>query len=464
MLFSRAFALNLSIHFSHFNSIIVTYFLILIVFLAGCAYYNSKIGCQKCYIVGVYSQSKRRVYFADFNAPKRTDEDFRSRKMPDYHKEKSALEDLTRIDGKPLLDMIQDFPTSDPLHLLEEGAMKRLLSIWRKGSVLCKKKITTIQLNALNIHIMCCNKELPTDIKRRLRTLEYVSYWKATEFRTLLLYVGIIIFKDILDEEAYTHFLYLSLATRFYSCEKYVRQTKYKEIARKLLSMFCNSFVNMYGKEEVVSNIHNISHIADDVDRFGSLNSISTYPFENHLHDIKMRIQPSKNAIEQITRRLAEMSYAMENDEINFDLRKFEQAAWTPILKYQINRSNLNEPAKFKVINITPNISFSTKKVGDRWFITKSGDIVEMEFATINDSCIYGTPIKTKTNFFTQPFLSCHADIYLSNGEKDNSKSRLYRIAEIKAKIISFSYGSEYVFIPLLHSLDEISNFYDDCS
>lgn len=87
--------------------------------------------------------------------------------------------------------------------------------------------------------------------------------------------IGMVAFKDLLTEEQYAHFLSLSLAIRLYSCQYYVQNAGLRSIARMLLSEYCENFVKIYGKNEVVSNIHNISHIADDVEEFGSLNEIS---------------------------------------------------------------------------------------------------------------------------------------------------------------------------------------------
>lgn len=47
-----------------------------------------------------------------FDIQKRTDSDFRARRCPEHHKEKSPLENLD-------IDMIQDFPVADILHLID---------------------------------------------------------------------------------------------------------------------------------------------------------------------------------------------------------------------------------------------------------------------------------------------------------------------------------------------------------
>lgn len=160
----------------------------------------------------------RRMCFPTFDAMKRTDSAFRNRQQPIHHKEYSLLEDLRNIDGEPLIDMIQRFLTSDPLHLLEEGVMKRLLRIWAKGTTIYKKKWSKPQIASFDINTLTWNKELPSDINRKVRVMQFVKFWKATEFRTILLYYGLAAFKDLLGAKEYIHFLHLCLAIRIYSC------------------------------------------------------------------------------------------------------------------------------------------------------------------------------------------------------------------------------------------------------
>lgn len=425
--------------------------------LKGTVYFNHKYGCQRCFAVGAYSTAVRRTYFADFSQAKRTDMSFRDKSQPIHHKERSILEDLQNIDGKPLLDMINHFPTSDPLHLLEEGVMKRLFLIWRKGTTIFKKKWSNLVQLSISKLILLLNKQLPGEINRKVRSLQFINYFKATEFRTILLYYGIVIFKDALDDETYIHFLQLCLATRLCSSKFYLKNVSVKNVACKLFEAFCINFKKIYGCDAVVSNIHNISHIYEDVNRFGSLCEISTYPFENHLRDIKLRIQPSKTPINQITRRLAEMFLDQPAKKINFDIIRHEKHYWAPEFKYGYKDSN---ESVYRFIQITPNVFLSTKRIADRWFITKYGDIVEMKHAsfTNNSYFITGVPIKTKNDFFTLPFASSKSDIFVSNGEKGVEK--MYHFKDIKAKMMCLSYEEDFVFIPMLHSLDECFDFF----
>lgn len=62
------------------------------------------------------------MYFPQKNWPLRTDADFREKRDGAHHKGTSLLEELK-------IDMITRFPSSDPLHLLELGIMKKYVKI-----------------------------------------------------------------------------------------------------------------------------------------------------------------------------------------------------------------------------------------------------------------------------------------------------------------------------------------------
>lgn len=141
---------------------------------------------------------------------------------------------------------------------------------------------------------------------------------------------------------------------------------------------------------------------------------------------------------------------------INLDTGKLETVNWVPELKYGFNKSST---WVFKFIRVAPNVYFSSKNIGNQWFLTKTGDIVQFCYATKvqNSYFIAGTPIEDKRNFFTVPYSSSKTDIFVSNGVKCIEK--MYHIAELKAKLMCLSYSDEYVFIPLLHTVDELEEY-----
>lgn len=319
-------------------------------------YGNHKHGSQKCNSIGKYYRNTRLVSFSDLNCTSRTDFDFRNRTDSLHHRENSPLEDLVSI------DMIRDFVCADSLHLLEQGVMKRCLNIWLtgKGSVEYNEKWSKSQKQNIDRLILYCNKELPSDIHRSIRSLNFITHWKATEFRTFLLYVGIIILKNSLADEVYEHFLLLFVAVRLSSNRFYSEKENVQNLTKILFEEYVAEYAWIYGEDAIVSNIHNLLHVPEDVIRFGNLNTISAYPFENLLHSIKRCVQPSKAALEQTVRRLAELSF-----NIDYVNEKTSEVTAFPLLKYEF------ENDCFKFIQLSVNVYLSTRKTGDRYFMNK---------------------------------------------------------------------------------------------
>lgn len=203
-----------------------------------------------------------------------------------------------------------------------------------------------------------------------------------------------------------------------------------------------------------MSNVHNIVHISDDIDRFGYLNNLSTYPFENFLRHIKLLTRSSNLPLEQITRRLVEISTSAKNKVINFNTLPFQNSCFTPILKHSYKYSNF---LAFKSLQVTPNVILSNKKCGDRWFLTTENEIVGMIYAIKeqNSIFIHGFSLESKQNFLEKPYSSHYTGIYISNGNK--KAEQRFPISKINCKMVCLSYNEKFVYIPLLHSIDEIS-------
>lgn len=80
--------------------------------LTGVTYFNGKHGCLKCTVVGEYI-SKCTVFLRT-DCHKRTNDGFRNKIYGAHHKICSPLEKLP-------IDMIEQFPVGDSLHLIDLG-------------------------------------------------------------------------------------------------------------------------------------------------------------------------------------------------------------------------------------------------------------------------------------------------------------------------------------------------------
>lgn len=376
--------------------------------------------------------------FPHTDCAERTDTDFRNRSIPQHHKEISILEELP-------INMVDDFVTSDDLHLLHLGVMKKCLLMWRDGVNNFERKWNPSDITKLNELLKNINHDMPSDIHRSIRDLNCLKFWKGSEFRTFLQYIGIVVLKDLLHEDDYKHFVKLYCAVILMSTDKYLNRNREKIgiCARELFNEYITEYIDLYGEEYVSSNIHNLSHIVNDVLRFGNLTKISSYVFENCLYGLKLRVRNCNRPLEQISRRISELDLDFRNP-IDFDEEKIE-----PYMKYPFSNEN-----KLVYSQIFFNDLFlSSRNFGDKWFLSNNGQVVEFHFAIKQDTkhLLYGSCMKKLENFFEQPFSSKNIHVFSCNRDKLHPK--YFEIDNVAAKMVCVRNSEHYIFMPLLHTL-----------
>lgn len=164
--------------------------------------HNHKYGCQKCEVAGEFFTQQHRMSFPKIDARRRTNEAFRTREQKMHHKETSLLERLN-------IDMIKAFRTSVSLHLLDLGIMRKCMYRWVFGIKGYAQKWTKATINTVSRLFKRCQSQMPSDIHRAVRGLDCLKRWKGLEYRTILLYIGMVVFKDVLPEDESTFFSFM---------------------------------------------------------------------------------------------------------------------------------------------------------------------------------------------------------------------------------------------------------------
>lgn len=254
--------------------------------------HNSKHGCHKCSQVGRSIQ--RRMAFSLVSAPLRNLATFSNREDIEHHSlEYQYKFNILEEVGIDLVDLCP----LDPMHLLDLGHAKKLLSL-----ILIKFKN---KFTFLENEIEKYSHSFPNDFARSPRTLKDFPRFKATEFHLFLCYYGPILLKQILPVNEYEHFLLLFCAIRLLSHpETAIENADYAE---SLLSTYVDQFAQIYDLSLVNYNVHNLLHIADCVRKYGNLNQFSAYIFENFLFKLKKLIRSPSNIITQIVNRQEEI-------------------------------------------------------------------------------------------------------------------------------------------------------------
>lgn len=184
----------------------------------------------------------------------------------------------------------------DYMHVVCFGVTRKMLKFWIKRHL--KYRLGSPKINATLEKLIGMSQYIPCEFAWRPRSLSEWDGWKATEFRQFLLDTGPVALKEVLPTSPYSNVLTLSINMYLMLsptlCAHYC--------ADNLLKYFPRQLRMLYGVEEMVYNVHCLCHLADDVRRFGPLDRVSAFPFENFLgHLKKKKVRKSQHILRQIT-------------------------------------------------------------------------------------------------------------------------------------------------------------------
>ncbi|XP_062519358.1 uncharacterized protein LOC134194453 isoform X2 [Corticium candelabrum] len=163
----------------------------------------------------------------------------------------------------------------DYMHVVCLGVTRNLLEKWlsdRSSAYFIGHKIQFLDKRLLSI--------APADIIIRTpRTLKEFNTWKANELRSWLFYWSVPVLRGILPTEYYVHYCLLVAACRTL-CGTTVSRDDINQ-ARKFLQKFYDRHELLYGITACTMKVHLLQHLADCVEKWGSLWAYSTFWFES---------------------------------------------------------------------------------------------------------------------------------------------------------------------------------------
>lgn len=188
--------------------------------------HSGYFSCTRCIHEGEWIHNHVGFSYNENGHKKRTHEDYVMMSNEGHHVSSS----ISCIALIPNIDIVNLF-SLDYMHLVCLGVMKKLLNIWLSRGP-SNVRLPSWKAKQITISLLKIKKCITNDFPRKPRGINEVNRFKATEFRQLLLYTGPIVFKNIISDDCYQHFMTLSIAMRIILSSDY---SVYSNYANELL-------------------------------------------------------------------------------------------------------------------------------------------------------------------------------------------------------------------------------------
>lgn len=414
-------------------------------------------GCPFCTQIGFKEPDIGTQYSPEIIYPLRSDISFNERIDAGHHQK-------THRTKKGVLEAVCEFPMISKMvpcamHTFDLGAMKKILTIifMKKGYQGYRKFIAeeTLELSnryeSLKLHHVL-------DFVRAIRSLQQnYSLLKATECRCILLYYGLLIFKNFMSDEMYQNFLCLSMSARLLSDPNSTEEAL--RMAQTLLEKFVLDFATFYGYERTYV-IHTLLHFVPFVQKYGPLYSFSSYKYENYYQIFKDFTRAKHHIIEQIRNRLSEYGFLNENERKRpndgLDLHSFIKTE-NDVHEYSayngVNTTFRTDKANCFAMMKDPNNETQTFIVKITKFLSDISGVVEFEYQKI-------TQIGPFFSIDSYDLDSTDFDIFLCDSREEPTISRssvdliLYKMIATKLYWID---DNTRVMQRLIHTTNEIN-------
>ena len=255
-------------------------------------------GCEGCAVEGDYVD--HRVVFLEENCCERSDHSFEHQVDESHHTGVSPLLELG-------IGMVTQFPY-DYMHLICLGVGRKMLLAMVTGNASKKVKLRSRSISIISDRLQRISPLFPTEFARRPRSLSELSHFKATEFRTFLLYSGPHCLKGVVEDEIYRHFLLLTTAI-YILLSPHASNVPHNSSAAVMLRLYVKDCVKFYGEQFMTYNVHSLIHLAKDCLMYGRLDNFSAFGFENYMQTLKRYVQGKKHHLAQVVSRVQEAEH-----------------------------------------------------------------------------------------------------------------------------------------------------------
>ena len=254
--------------------------------------YNGSFSCPKCLQKGITHQvgARGHTHVFPFNTenpkgPERTSESVKEDAVKAQKNIENGLKDFSvnGVKGPSWLMDLKRFDVVravniDYMHGVLLGIQKLLLNRWfshqhSKQSFSIADKVDIVDRKISEIKLSSAIKRMPRSISDTLK------YWKASKFRSFLLYFRVPCMFGVLPSHLLSHYILLVHAT-YVLLKDGIDETDLKE-AEECLTKFVQHFPVYYGLRFSTLNVHQLLHLVDEVRDLGPLYTHDCFSFED---------------------------------------------------------------------------------------------------------------------------------------------------------------------------------------
>lgn len=217
--------------------------------------FNSNCGCPTCLHLGEHQGS--RVYDPSKSYPLRTVQGIKEAV-------RTGIAQKQVVDGikgpSPLhkyIHLVNGVPP-DYMHCVPEGVTKALLHFWTNPSY--RSQPFSIRRDLKMVDNTLCKQTPPHEFTRSPRSTEQdLSYWKASELRSWLLFYSLPLVLHVLPPLYFHHFALLVCAMHILLSKEITDMEC--GAAEEMLQYFCMFLPELYGIRSCTMNAHSLLHL-----------------------------------------------------------------------------------------------------------------------------------------------------------------------------------------------------------
>lgn len=261
--------------------------------------FNAYNGCSYCHHPGVIALKTQIRYPYIEGIQKRTHletlDDMRTAYILD--EVTRGFKGLSVVVAMPNIDIVSAY-CIDYMHCVLLGVVRRLLDLWLDSSSHSKDYYIGIKAKVMSVNKRLLSIKPNKTFSRVPRSITERHTWKANELRTWLLYYGVPCLDGILPKKYQRHFILLSDSIFILSTSNITPCNI--DTARNKLLEFVLNFERFYGIENMVYNVHLLTHLIDCVENCGPLWAHSNFCFESNNGVLVDYVKGNTDQLQQI--------------------------------------------------------------------------------------------------------------------------------------------------------------------